>query len=178
MNSSQLSFIMRFDECTKASFVGVFPIDHLSTHIKSLALPATYIINTAPSTDSGEHWVSCYFPHDKSQPSEYFDSYGASNKRYEPIERLLRSYGHKTVSRQPTKLQGDSSTCCGQYCLYFLLLRSRGCDMHSIVSCFDGSNSQYNDSMIVRFVNKHFDIDTVVHDYAFVLQACRSRLNQ
>ena len=47
------------------------------------------------------------------------------------------------------------SSVCGQYCVYYVVLRSRGKDMDSIVRLFS-KNKKLNDSFVDEFVSHYF----------------------
>ena len=54
-------------------------------------------------------------------------------------------------------LQSIYSKVCGHYCLYFALYRSRQISMSTIVHRFS-NNTRKNDSLVKRFIEKHFPI--------------------
>ena len=72
MNTRQLDTLLRQDPAVGPVFRGVHPIDRLPKLKKG-----AYVINTAPSTHPGQHWVAVYGEDTKM---DYFDSYG----RYPP----------------------------------------------------------------------------------------------
>ena len=72
MNTIQLINVISKDELARKNFCGVLPIDHLP--IKNLTHDCSFIINTDPSTERGQHWVAIFAP--LNGDIEYFDSYG------------------------------------------------------------------------------------------------------
>ena len=166
MNSAQLDHALRNDPCTAGIWRGVYPIDHIKTLPDSSDLPAAYIVNTAPSTHSGEHWVAFYFP--STGKSELFDSYGYGPKSPE-MTTFLKSYGHGGWIKNARRLQGSLTTVCGQYCVFLLTLRARGKTLSEIEEYFE--DPEWNDGLVKRFVNKHFKLDTKILNYKFLLQS-------
>jgi hypothetical protein len=143
----------------------VFPADYLKKIPPSRLLPAGYIVNTAPSSHDGEHWVAFYFTEDTA---EFFDSYGQDPKP--EMVKFLASYGHRSWATNGRRLQGSLSTVCGQYCIFFLTLRTRGWSMKEIDGQF-GVEYEWNDNLVAAFVNKHFRLNTKVLNYDFIIQS-------
>ncbi len=178
MNSAQIHYVLHSDPCTKPVFRGVFPSDMLKEKLRSigkqrrmtdLKLPAAYVANTAPAAEPGTHWVAFWFSANTYEAPEYFDSYGRPPDR--TLLTVAGAYGHKgKFARNDQTLQGRLTTVCGQYCLFFILLRSRGFTLQEIISMFNADSEGWNDSMVTSFVNKHFSINTDVLDYKYVLQ--------
>ena len=166
MNSAQIDYILRHDPCTAHMWRGVFPRDLLKQ--QSTILPAGYIANTAPSGHSGEHWVAFFFPAD-GDSAEFFDSY-AFNVAPD-FKKFLKAYGHKNWIGLDRRIQGGLTTVCGQHCIFFLTLRARGWTMKEIMKQFE-EVTNWNDSLVAAFVNKHHGTDTKVIDYDFVVQSC------
>ena len=114
------------------NFIGVFMMDELTQSI-----PLTkecYIVNLQNSNQHGSHWISIY----KSNNSIYFfDSFGAPI----PLEIRNRYKNNKIFNFQsldniyPSKpLQNYSQVICGQLCVLFLLLSSKGLSFKSIIN--------------------------------------------
>ena len=144
MNTLQIERLLKEDLRTKNIFKKICAWDQLEKPI----FPSTYVINSDPSSEPGEHWIAVYF--DKRGQGEYFDSYGLSPtliglKSYMDAYSLSGwIYNHKT-------LQACFSSFCGHYCVYFILFRCRGVPLHTIVSDFT-SNLTENDRSISRFI--------------------------
>jgi hypothetical protein len=71
MNTSDLTELLGTNEHTRRAFRGVYASDQLPSSCHPLSL---YVFNTAPSHDSGEHWVCVYF--EQHGRAYYFDSFG------------------------------------------------------------------------------------------------------
>ena len=173
MNSAEIHFALARDECTKYHFAGVFASDALADTVKEKDQPACYVANTDPSSKPGRHWVAFYFPRSLQEPAELFDSFGTSSGKRPPFTKFLRKYGHTRHNENPMRLQGAISTACGQYCIYYLTMRCRGFTMHEIMDGFSVAPEDWNwnDSVVVAFVNKHFRLSTDCTDYPFLVQS-------
>src|SRR5580658_6478645 len=101
-------------------FIGVFPRDLLPTRVK---YPSCLIANTDPSSAPGEHWVAIILNRDRS--GEYFDSYGLPPMHDEIIHFMNRTCP-KGWTHNPITLQCIECVTCGDYCVYYLKLRSSG----------------------------------------------------
>ena len=145
-------------------FLGVFPCDKLP-EIKNF--PSALVANTHPSTKPGQHWVGIYFA--DPYHVEYFCSYGFPPK-VPAFKRLLKQFDDWSINSK--KLQGDFSSVCGQYCIYFLIKRNQGLRTPEIVQQF-GQNYQENDELIKCYVNDSFDLETVQYDDVYLIhQIC------
>ena len=110
--------------------------------------PSAYVINSDPSSKSGEHWVAVYF--DKRGRGEYFDSYGLS-PTWIGLDSYMDAYSLSGWIYNRKTLQAYFSSFCGHCCVYFILFRCRGVPLHAIVSDFT-SNLTENDRSISRFI--------------------------
>ena len=127
---------LKKDEFSKETFIGVFPRDQLP-YIKKY--PCAFIINTQPITMKGEHWLAFYF--DANQNGEFFDSYGNHPKIF-GLEKYLLQNSRKWTYNS-IRLQGDNSATCGQYSVYFILLKSRSFKLEEILRLFSVDNFKY-----------------------------------
>ncbi len=119
-------------------YAGTFPIDKLSK-IPEKPISAV-IINTAPSTHQGKHWVAAIKLNGKQ---EFFDSYGLPP--CEEIHRFLSKRGQYKFNTKQT--QGVFSTTCGAHCIFYLYYHSKGFTMEEIVK-------QANDKSVIDFINR------------------------
>jgi hypothetical protein len=166
MNSAQIDYALRRDPCTSVNWHGVYPIDYLKDLPTSCLLPAAYVVNTAPSSHDGIHWVSFYFT---DEGAEFFDSYGCEPKKPE-MTKFLQCYGHLDWTRNHKRLQGSGSTVCGQFAIFFITLRARGWTMKEIEKQF-GDDYKWNDGLVTAFANKHFNLNTKEINYDFLIQS-------
>ena len=145
MNTLQLEWILRRDPYAKRVFRKVCALDQLEA---PLLTPSAYVINSDPSSKSGEHWVAVYFP--SRGKAVYFDSYGLH-----PSVLGLKSYldtcAGKNWIYNKKLLQAFLSDVCGAYCVYFIIFSARGYSLAQIQSHFSG-NLYSNDCRVARFV--------------------------
>lgn len=85
-------------------------------------LPALFVFNTQSSSRSGEHWMAAHLSVGRCY---YFDSYGRPPTHYPDLYYALRTR-FTNVESNPIRLQGPTTTTCGDYCVLFCLLVARG----------------------------------------------------
>lgn len=88
------------------------------------------VVNTDPSTESGEHWVALFIPSPKCV--EYFDSLGDWPPTSDGIKKYLKRYDQIKFNRK--QLQSDRASSCGYHVIYFLCMRCKGVPFHKIVN--------------------------------------------
>lgn len=108
------------------NFGGVFPADRIS-NIDDNKL---YIFNTDPHQKKGEHWVAMYVNNDLC---EFFDSFGKSPNYYHKFwhDYLLKK--SKKYIYNKSKLQNPSTEDCGKFCIFYVVLRSKGINFETIL---------------------------------------------
>ena len=161
MNSAQIHTVLSLDKCTRHTFKGVYPADQFQLDKE---ISSAVVVNTDPSDKPGQHWVA-FWSH--AGQIEFFDSYGMKAKHYFPDLNFDCIYNMKC-------LQSDYSSCCGQYCIYFIILRSRGHSIKEIGGYFS-ENKKWNDAMVTGFVNKHCNVNVAIIDYNYVVQNCLNK---
>ena len=144
MDTIQIMEICRKLVPLKSRFQGVFPLDRINKI--NLKRNHSYIINTAPSTHKGEHWVAVYF---NGNRIEYFDSYGNKPKR--EIEKWIREKRTKYIHNK-RQVQGPLQATCGAHCIYYLYHRSQNVKMKEITA-------KQNDEKVTDFVNSLYSPD-------------------
>jgi hypothetical protein len=161
MNSVEITRALVKDEKVRDVLVGVFPADLLPEK----EYPGFYIVNTESSDKSGEHWVAFY----TSKPGriEGFDSYGRNPTKYSDFIREWVADDYMVMSG--TLRQGQTSTTCGQYCMFFVLLRAHGYRYEDIMSALT-ANPVVNDKFVCKFINKYFSLKTTTHNSEFLIQ--------
>ena len=116
-------------------------------------LPVSYVFNTDNSESPGSHWVAVYLTESRV---EYFDSYGFPPTRLMLGNKLI-SFLHRQSKRihfNAERLQSPNTAVCGQYCVLFLQLRSRGCSMKKIVS--ELTSLRRRDHRVHQWVEAYF----------------------
>ena len=104
-------------------WLGVFARDELPD-LSRERRPFALVLNSDPRDKAGQRWLSIFGPINK--PIELFVSFGLSPALY-GLDNL--SCKHSRV-----QLQSLNSALCGNYCLYFLYLRSHNLSFDYIVS--------------------------------------------
>ena len=126
-------------------FVGVFARDKLPRPSKR---PMIFVANFDPSKDPGTHWVAVFLDDDGT--GEYFDSYG-----YGP-EGIFESYLNEHCdywTYNSKRLQGNTSSTCGQYTIFYAIHRALNFDGNAIASMFT-SSTKFNDALVANYVKK------------------------
>ena len=95
---------------------------------------------------------------DENKNGEYFDSYGRAPQEHFANFLRKNTVKYKWNTRQ---IQGVTTSTCGQYSVYFLIARCRD---RSILSHFEDKNFDFNDQLVVKFVNSYFNTNTKVID--------------
>ncbi len=144
MDTIQIIETIKRLPCLQRIFIGVFPIDKMNK--VEMNGKWACIINTAPSTHKGEHWVAAIRI---SKIPEYFDSYGLPprNEIHEKISRHYNKYKYNKV-----QVQRGFATTCGAHCIYFLYRRVKGDAMETITK-------RVTDKKVDEFVHTYYSPD-------------------
>jgi hypothetical protein len=141
MNTLEITQCLKKDPYAKTIFKQVVPRDKLP-NVPRLGYPSAFVINTQPSYMRGEHWLAVYY--DKQGFCTFFDSYGMKPSFYNLhnfVFQSSRGFEHNTQ-----QLQSLTSSVCGNYCIYFIMLKARGLKLHEILELFDKKDFCMNDS--------------------------------
>ena len=149
MNSGELLNILQRNEDTTLLNPAVKPLNHFLDD--SLERPSMTIVNLDSCDKPGSHWVAVHVP--LHGDTEYFDSYGEKPDK-DFLLKLQKRNGRVLLSNY--SVQGFS-TVCGQYCLLFLLLRSRNYTFHDfITSLLLCELSSERDMIVNEIINMFF----------------------
>lgn len=116
LNSGEITEFLR--ENSKI-FKGVYACNEIPgklTQEKEFAI----ICNLSPNTNPGTHWISIYC---NSDMLIYFDSYGLPSLN-ENISKFMEKC-KRNFYWNATKLQNDTSDCCGYYSMLFILFHEK-----------------------------------------------------
>jgi len=160
MNNEEIEKALRSDPAVDKTFIGVFSADTLPIPKE---FPGGYIANTEPSHMSGQHWVAFYC---NDNTVECWDSFGRNPAEYS--EHLATWINDEYKIVQIESVQSDDSTVCGQYCMFFILLRAYNFSYEDIMSAFT-SDTVINDKFVCKFINKYFKLKTTIKDKKFLL---------
>ena len=142
MNSSELEQALYQHPATRQLFEGVYPRDCLPKDVK---YPSGIICNTDPASQPGEHWICIYVDH--YGVGEYFDSFGLP-PLFKEFKKYLTEYCVSWIFNDKT-IQSITSNVCGLYCMYYLIMRSKGFTMRELMKVFS-DDCVSNDKIVVE----------------------------
>lgn len=146
MNTKDIWQSLTCNAYTEPYFDGVFSSDMLKNVTKK---PELIICNTDPSSKPGKHWILFFFDGDTV---DYFDSLGNNLTKYGDNFTAFIKLFAKNINFTRVKTQPKNSDICGQYCLYFALLRCKGRTMTQIMKNLQSKKSVE----ILKIVNQQF----------------------
>ena len=141
MNTMELERYMMNHPIIKPYFGGVLSKDTLLTSVTNT--PRIYIVNMQDSNQPGDHWIVIWI----DTIPEYFNS--LAEKPPKEFERFLISHGPK-YKYNTKRLQANSSSVCGQYCLMYCYFKCYGYSFQNYLNLFD-DNVVLNDIMASYF---------------------------
>ena len=152
MNTVEILQVLNNDFFASKYDCYVLPLNHfLHTNFDK---PSLIVFNYDDCDKSGSHWVAVFI--DKNN-IEYFDSYAIPPLTETLLNKIEFLSVNKTIKFNSTCFQGDSTSVCGQYCLIYLLLCSRGYQMKSICkTLLHCKFSSERDVIVNDFINHHF----------------------
>lgn len=130
---------------TRKKFRGVFAADQLPARITRR--PRLIIANTAPSSDSGKHWVAMYIT--TTGISEFYDPLGEKPPEGS-FESFLITHGPLYLYNAK-RLQNFGTNTCGHHCLFYAAHRCLGWSMQDIVNLFQNRSLAENESLVTDF---------------------------
>ncbi len=166
MNGHEIEYALRAERLVRDKFIGVFPADQ----IPGKEYPGGYIINTDVHGRPGQHWVAFYCT--ESGSLQAFDSFGVNSGSYPEHIKEWMDESYTLLSQNV--LQSADSTLCGNYCLYFLLLRCHGLTYEDVISVFC-NDKETNDFHVCRFINEYFKLRTQIQDSTFIIQKLKEK---
>lgn len=145
MNSFQITKKIRNVPGTNQFFVGVYSSDNMP----HLDPPFCFIVNTQPSFKRGEHWCAFFVT---KENIEFFDSYGRTVLNPSlPVEFAEYTKKRECLCNN-LFLEGIFSTTCGDFCIYYIVLRCLGYSYENILRSFS-RNRIVNDNIVTNFVD-------------------------
>lgn len=129
------------------TFIGCFPADLQPTTRKS---NFGIIFNLSKHNEEGSHYVAIY----KNKTSLiYFDSFGTPPENKLIIKFLKKHQLNRKISYNQIKIQDDSSSFCGIFCLSFLLSQENNVSLDNFLSFFHPSNLKKNDEITLKLLH-------------------------
>ena len=152
MNNKEIAEIIWQDPRARRVFRGVFPRDRLPRK-KGLDTrrQSAYIVNTDRSVGPGEHWVCVWF--DGKGHAEYFDSFGLP-PLFASINNLIDRNSYYPLKYNQRLFQSLTSSVCGLYVLYYVLMKSRGATLGRIQQMFQTNDLFGNDNRVRSLVTQ------------------------
>lgn len=141
MNTIQIYQELKKDHYANKIFKSVYARDQLPYKFRK---PCAFVVNTHKSNQPGQHWLAFYF--DNNGSCEFFDSFGLHPSRYNFNDYILKN--SNSFKYNNNQIQHASSSYCGHYCVYFIMLKARGVSLETIQKIFSDSNQLKNDSLI------------------------------
>ena len=134
MNSEDIYRILTSDPYAGRIFTNVFPRDVFVDFLYAPPPRTNYIsvFNTQDKSKPGEHWIAFA---KNEENGYYFDSYGRHPSTYPDVSRAMRCRFNQVIWNN-LQLQGLTTTACGDYCILFALLMSRGWSFERVVQTF------------------------------------------
>lgn len=124
-----------------------------------------YIVNSAPATSKGEHWLAVRVLPDSV---EVFDSYGQPPWYYPLLYAWLQDLRKARILYLRRRIQGPLAYC-GAYCFYYLSERPFSPSLYAtlfdnprfVFTCLDSNAA---DDLVQRYLSHN---DSMVFDYLF-----------
>ncbi len=165
MRTSDLLCCINCEYVLRKHVKGVYAANRIPKEIKN---GDAIIVNTDNDNQLGTHWCAMYF---KDGRAEFFDSLSKQPGFYNHyfVQCLLRN--SSSFVYNAVRLQSDGSNVCGQYCLFYLMLRLRGKTMKDVLLQFrDYPN---NDYYMYEFFEKTFPCCVSSYYPCIVNQSCK-----
>ena len=116
-----------------------------------------YIVNTAHSTKTGEHWI-CIFP--CGAYIEVFDSL-ANDRNVKFINRLVSK---KNVNKNKKRIQSIHDSLCGQYVMFYIFHKLvYNQSLYDIMKYFS-NNYIMNGILLNNFISHHLPMYNVTFE--------------
>lgn len=152
MNTEELLKVLKHDPFSTRFDYSVLPLNHFLE--KRFNTSSLVVVNLDDCDEPGSHWVALSI--DNSGDVEYFDSYGILPFYSSVMTKLQKLSLNRKLGFNLTCFQGNSSVC-GQYCLLYLLLKSRGFSLKEIqhILCKTETTTE-RDFVVNQFINFTF----------------------
>ncbi len=138
---------------TEPFFKGVYASDELPPPSELTKSPPCFIIvNTDPSNQPGEHWVTLFI--ENSTTVTYFCSLGTLP--IQPISNFLSFFNKVKMSID--QWQSNESDLCGEFALFFSDLKCQNFDNIQIANLFDNDNMELNDFLVSQYIHGHMTL--------------------
>ena len=157
MNSADIRHALSTDALTAPRFAGVFPFDKMVEQFScgDEGVCKLYVFNTHASLQPGEHWIAVMTV---GKVVYYFDSFGRHPGIYPRLADKFKLQA-RNVFYNRHLFQNLSSTACGDYCVLFALLTSRGWTMQRYIDwLFDLGTSESRDHVLRQILIDEYGV--------------------
>ena len=141
------------------NFLGVYAEDE-TANLTFNSFPSFIIVNLDKRTMSGSHWISVGIFRNKL---EIFDSLGFQVFNWPRLPLILFQFLHRlSVSRSikiSKRVQGDSSSLCGFYAIFYVLVRQHS-SFFDLQSAFH-TNTLLNDKLLLKYFSYIFKFSII-----------------
>ena len=134
MDGRTIEKVLKKDIYTRRIYQGIYSEDTL----KEVRAGYACVVNSSPAEKKGEHWF--VVSNLRKKNIEFLCSYRSNPKDYPNVYKVLKATGKK-ITQLPRRLQGDLSSSCGPWCLFFFYCLSRHFSANEISSHFFSSSS-------------------------------------
>jgi len=154
MYSSQLEAILGHEPIVCKYFAGIFSCNTVPEHLNMKRY--FYIVNTAPSFTSGEHWILIFVDEDKTI---VFDSLANVSSFYSLCFKtfLKKLCSNSILIANEIQIQSNTSSSCGVYCIYFAIELCKQYSINTVMRRFT-ANKLENDKNIKHWFQRYLKI--------------------
>lgn len=163
MDTTEITYALKGNKCTRKWFKGCFAADKLP---KTFKKPALFIVNTQEAKFSGEHWISIYIS--EKGHCEYFDAFGQQPSVLHHIKFIKKHCTSCVYSNN--QIQGPFSSKCGQFSCSFLLYKSRHRTIKSFLNVFSQTDLWLNDTIVNEMFNVNFNPNSFKGDSIYKIK--------
>lgn len=155
MDGFTLENILKKDSFTRHIFQGIYSEDTLDKIEPGYAC----IANTSKNFEKGEHWIVV----SNLRPThvDFLCSYRSPPKSYKNIFKVMKATGKK-IYQLPRRLQGDDSSACGPFVLFFFYCLSRHFQPSEMCHHFFSSSSSSSSRKSARALANAYNNDFFV----------------
>lgn len=147
MYAQEIEALLRSNDVTRASFIGVFSCDCLPQTTEKIF---SLVVNTDTSNKPGRHWQVI---HVENGQASFFCSLG--NQMNKHVREYLTKYKH--IQSNARAAQRANETTCGGYCVLVIFLLASGHTFENVCKLFDVLP---HDDLIVRaFMSEYLNFN-------------------
>ena len=138
MNTKQLWCALSLNAKTSYFFDGIYSKDTFNDY--EIKEKSSFIIcNTDPSDKPGEHWILFFC--NENESVDFYDSLGRDityygTEFYNFVTKKISNGWHYCKERT----QPIGTSLCGEYCMYYVLMKCTGYEMSKIIKSMNPEN--------------------------------------